>query len=73
MTPKPKRGGARPGSGRKKGSGKGRVAKSSSITLIPELWAKLDAIRGGKTRSAWIAAKIKVARSTRSISNQPKP
>ena len=57
------RGGKRPGSGRPKGSGKGRVAKSGSITLIPELWAKLDAIKGGKTRSGWIAAKVRNAKS----------
>jgi hypothetical protein len=30
--------------------------------LPPELWDKLDALRGELTRSAWIAAKIKNAR-----------
>ena len=59
---KPTRGGARKGAGRKPGSGTGRTVISSSITLLPELWAKLDAIRGDKTRSAWIAGKIKSAR-----------
>lgn len=50
-------------SGRKPGAGTGRTVTTSSINLPPELWAKLDAIRGDMmTRSAWIAAKIKQAR-----------
>ena len=51
-------GGKRANSGRKKGTGKGRTVKSSSITLKPEQWAKLDAIRGKLNRSKWIAGKI---------------
>jgi hypothetical protein len=58
----PTRGGKREGAGRKPGSGKGRTVTSSSITLLPELWDKLDELRGEATRSAWIAAKIKNAR-----------
>jgi hypothetical protein len=56
------RGGKREGAGRKPGSGHGRTVTASSITLPPELWGKLDALRGEATRSAWIAAKIKNAR-----------
>jgi len=60
--PTPTRGGARKGAGRKPGVGKGRTVTTSSINLPPELWSKLDAIRGKQTRSAWIAEKIKRAR-----------
>jgi hypothetical protein len=59
---KPTQGGKRPGAGRPPGSGTGRTATTSSINLPPELWDKLDALRGELTRSAWIAAKIKNAR-----------
>ena len=59
---KPTRGGARKGAGRPQGSGKGRTVKTSSINLPPELWAKLDALRGGQSRSAWIADRIRRAR-----------
>lgn len=55
-------GGARPNSGRKKGSGKGRIAINSSITLRPEQWAKLDSVRKGMTRSRWIAERIAKAK-----------
>jgi predicted DNA-binding protein len=44
------------------GSGKGRTVKTSSINLAPELWAKLDALRGDQSRSAWIAERIRRAR-----------
>ena len=60
--PTPTRGGAREGAGRKPGSGAGRTVTTSSINLPPELWDKLDALRGELTRSAWIATKIKNAR-----------
>ena len=62
MKEKPTRGGAREGAGRKHGSGTGRTVTTSSINLPPELWDKLDSLRGELTRSAWIAAKIKGAR-----------
>jgi len=52
------RGGAREGAGRKPGSGTGRTVTTSSINLTPELWQKLDTLRGDSTRSAWIGAKI---------------
>jgi len=55
---KPTHGGARQGAGRKPGTGKGRTVKSSSISLAPATWAKLDAMRGKLTRSRWIAGKI---------------
>ena len=56
------RGGKRPGAGRPKGSGKGRTVESSSINLPPALWTKLDRIRGEKSRSQWVAAKVKRAK-----------
>ena len=62
MKPKTTHGGFRPGSGRKAGSGKGRTVKTGSISLPPALWAKLDAIRERKSRSAWIAEKIERAK-----------
>lgn len=55
-------GGKRKGAGRPPGSGKGRTVKTGSINLPPDLWTKLDALRGKKTRSAWIAEKIRRAR-----------
>ena len=58
MKAKPTRGGSRNGAGRKPGSGTGRTVTTSSINLLPAMWAKLDALRGNSTRSAWIAAKI---------------
>ena len=51
-------GGKRKGAGRPAGSGKGRTVKTGSINLPPDLWAKLDALRGEKSRSAWIAERI---------------
>ena len=54
-----KHGGERKGAGRPKGSGKGRTVKTSSINLTPEVWEKLDAIRGGLSRSRWITEMIK--------------
>ena len=59
MKPKPTRGGPREGAGRKP---TGRTVTTSSINLPPELWDRLDALRGELTRSAWIAAKIKGSR-----------
>ena len=56
------RGGKREGAGRPLGSGQGRKVVTSSINLTPDLWAKLDDLRGDKSRSAWIAEKIKRAR-----------
>ena len=54
------RGGAREGSGRKP---TGRTVTTSSINLSPELWDRLDALRGDLTRSKWIAIKIKNSHS----------
>ena len=62
MKPDP-RGGKREGAGRPPGSGTGRTVTTSSINLPPDLWAKLDTLRGDSTRSAWIAEKIRRARS----------
>jgi hypothetical protein len=55
-------GGKRKGAGRPPGSGTGRTVKTSSINLPHELWNKLDELRGDKSRSAWVADKIKRAR-----------
>jgi hypothetical protein len=49
------RGGPREWAGRKP---TGRTVTTSSISLAPELWDRLDALRGELTRSAWIAAMI---------------
>lgn len=59
---KPARGGKRKGAGRKPGSGKGRAAQTASISMAPELWEKAEKLRGDKTRSAWIAEKVKKSR-----------
>lgn len=56
-------GGKRKGAGRPKGSGKGRTVVTSSINLKPEIWAKLDKLRGDLSRSAWISERIKRARN----------
>ena len=53
-----KQGGARPGAGRKPG----KTVVNSSITMEPHLWVKLDAIKGEKSRSAWIADRVRRAR-----------
>ena len=66
---KPARGGKREGAGRPQGSGKGRTVKTSSISLTPALWGKLDEIRGDNSRSAWVADKIKKSRTKTSLQN----
>lgn len=57
------RGGKRKGAGRKPGSGKGRTVETCSISMPPELWEKADALRGEKSRSSWIAEKVRNARA----------
>lgn len=52
-------GGKRKGAGRPIGSGKGRTVLTSSINLPPALWDKLDRLKGGKSRSSFLALKIK--------------
>lgn len=56
------KGGKRPGSGRKPGSGKGRTVKSASITLKPEQWEKLDRIGGKGGRSKWVGKRVDAAK-----------
>jgi hypothetical protein len=58
MKPTSKRGGFRPGSGRKKGSGKGRISISGTMSMPREMWEKLDELRGSLSRGKWIAAKL---------------
>jgi len=50
-------GGARKGAGRKPG----RKVVSGSVTMEPALWAKLDKLTDN--RSAWIAERVKRART----------
>ena len=52
----PNLGGKRAGSGRKKGSGKGRSAISRSVSMSRECWDKLDSQRGTQSRGKFIAA-----------------
>jgi hypothetical protein len=47
-------GGPRPGAGRPKGSGRGRLVVTRSINLPPETWAEIDRLRGPLSRSKWI-------------------
>jgi hypothetical protein len=56
-------GGKRKGAGRKPGSGKGRTVQTASISMAPELWEKADNLRGEKSRSAWIAEKVRKAKT----------
>jgi len=56
------RGGARKGAGRKPGSGKGRTVETRSVSMPPELWDRLDAIRGEQSRGEWIADRVRRAR-----------
>jgi hypothetical protein len=51
-------GGARKNAGRKKGSGKGRVVLSKTITMRPESWEKLDRARGRQSRGKYIESKL---------------
>ena len=51
-------GGARPGAGRPKGSGKGRTVKTGSICLRPDSWNKLDRLRRSISRSKFIGSLI---------------
>jgi len=52
----PNLGGKRAGSGRKKGSGKGRSSISRSVSMSRECWDKLDSQRGTQSRGKFIAA-----------------
>jgi len=64
-------GGARPNSGRKPGSGKGRTVTTASISMKPEMWDKLDTLRGEQSRGAFLTEKIR--RMKISSSNTPDP
>jgi len=55
---KTKHGGKRPGSGRKKGGGKGRLSISRSVSMTEEKWQRLDALRGRDSRGRFIASLI---------------
>lgn len=57
ITKKP-HGGARPGAGRKLGSGKGRKAVTRSISMQPESWDKLDRKRGTMSRGKFIESRL---------------
>jgi hypothetical protein len=51
-------GGKRIGSGRKKGSGKGRQKISKSISASESFWQKIDLVRGEKSRSKHIVDEL---------------
>ena len=52
------RGGRREGAGRPKGSGDGPTAQIRSVSMLPEVWAKLDQMRGSTSRGVWLSARI---------------
>lgn len=54
-----RRGGNRPGAGR---PATGRTVVSRSVSMAPEIWARLDDLRGTKSRGAWIAERVRRAR-----------
>ena len=62
MQDKPTHGGKREGSGNKRGPRKKEVATSSSITLPPSLWEKLDKLKGTKSRSMYLREVIRDAK-----------
>ena len=57
---KPK-GGKRPGSGRKSGSGKGRTMITRSVAMNKASWEKLDALRQDIARGAFIAKALSLS------------
>lgn len=52
-------GGPRPGSGRPKGSGKGRTVITRSVSMPPDIWDRLDTVRGEQSRGEWIAERVR--------------
>jgi hypothetical protein len=49
--------------GRVKGSGKGRIMKSSSLSMRPDQWQTMDELSGGKKhRSSWLRDRVDEAR-----------
>ena len=54
MKPKTNHGGKRPGSGRRKGSVRGRHTTTRSISLPPAVWAAIDEQRGDMARGTWL-------------------
>jgi hypothetical protein len=51
-------GGPRKGSGRPKGTARGRRVIGKTITLTVEAWKKIDAERGAISRGKFIEAKL---------------
>jgi hypothetical protein len=58
MKKEPTRGGAREGSGRPKGTGKGRKVITRSVSMPPEKWDRLDEMRGEQSRGKFIADRL---------------
>lgn len=58
---KSNRGGVRPGAGRKKDSGAGRMATSTSISFHPAVLEALDKARGDMSRGEWIKGDPRIA------------
>jgi hypothetical protein len=54
----PTHGGARKGAGRKPGVCKAPPTFTSSLRMRTSTWAKLDELRGSKSRSAFVAEMI---------------
>jgi len=51
------------GRGRIKGSGKGRVMISSSLSMREDQWQKMDRLSGGKKhRSSWLRDRVDEAK-----------
>lgn len=48
----------REGAGRPKGSGTGPTVTIKSVSMSPEAWAKLDALRGETSRGVWISSRV---------------
>jgi len=54
------RGGKRPGAGRKP---RKDAVVTSSISMRPEEWRKLDGLRGERSRSEWVRQKVQEAKA----------
>jgi hypothetical protein len=55
MTPKPTRGGSRPNAGRKP---TGKTTVTRSVSMPPDVWQRIDALRGSMSRGKFIAGLI---------------
>ena len=51
-------GGARRGAGRPRGSGNGPTVEIRSISMVHEVWVRLDQMRGSVSRGVWISTRV---------------